>query len=622
MDNFFCNQVTIGHCKLKEKIHKVCLSAKCNLSSLRQVEINKSNSYVKFEVTEADESLVIDLKQASSDTNFFQFELKAESDELIFGCGEQFSYLNLKNLRVPIYSQEQGLGRGQDPTSRFFRWLQVAGDRLSTYLPLPLFVSSLNYCCIVDSFSLVEFEFGSSKTKVKVFGKFNQIKLFKTQFPQLHSQILADLKPKINPPSWVHDSLIISLQGGQQLVESKIKTLMDNGVGFNAVWLQDWCGTKLTYVSQAVNWNWQPDQNRYPQIKSWIKGLNQLNIKVLGYVNPFLRVGSRNYLTAKRRGFLISDCGKNTDIFRPITFKAGLIDLTNPQAYDWYQQLIIRNLVKNCFSGWMADFGEHMSASCSYFDKEVSPAEIHQYYLYLWNKLNYEIVTWYSDLFIFQRSAALQSVKYVQSFWTGDQFHDLHLDDGLPAAVLGLITSAVSGIKVNHFDIGGYTTLPWKRRDKMNLKRWLELSLFTPIMRSHEGSFPRLNTQIYDQPMLSFVSRISRIRKILRPYIREMLKKNQDAIKPVLAGGVFSRHNGTNQYQYWFGPEILVCPPYKSKFNYFLPPLPAQKSWVNIWTGKKYKAGVQTAVSQDPVPVFYAEGTEHQALFRRISARN
>lgn len=46
----------------------------------------------------------------------------------------------------------------------------------------------------------------------------------------------------------------------------------------------------------------------------------------------------------------------------------------------------------------------------------------------------------------------------------------------------------LSGFGLSHSDIGGYTTLPViLTRSKELLLRWAEYSVFTPLMRTHEG---------------------------------------------------------------------------------------------------------------------------------------
>jgi hypothetical protein len=49
--------------------------------------------------------------------NRVQLTYGTKKDENFFGFGEQFSHFNMKGKRVPIFVQEQGIGRGDQPVT-------------------------------------------------------------------------------------------------------------------------------------------------------------------------------------------------------------------------------------------------------------------------------------------------------------------------------------------------------------------------------------------------------------------------------------------------------------------------------------------------------------------------
>ena len=79
-------------------------------------------------------------------------------------------------------------------------------------------------------------------------------------------------------------------------------------------------------------------------------------------------------------------------------------------------------------------------------------------------------------------------------FWLGDQMVTWDAYDGLQAALKGLITGGISGIPLNHSDIGGYTSISALTvgftRELNLLERWTELNTFSPAFRTHEGNQP------------------------------------------------------------------------------------------------------------------------------------
>ena len=98
--------------------------------------------------------------------------------------------------------------------------------------------------------------------------------------------------------------------------------------------------------------------------------------------------------------------------------------------------------------------------------------------------------------------------------------------DGLQAALKGLITGGISGIPLNHSDIGGILpsalTVGFTRELNL-LERWTELNTFSPAFRTHEGNQPEVNAQFYDSPeSYDHFARMAKIFSALGPYRRAL----------------------------------------------------------------------------------------------------
>ena len=59
-------------------------------------------------------------------------------DEKVFGFGEQFTHFDLKGRRVPIWVQEQGIGRGLQPITTAVDFVARSGDSLAANIQLVL----------------------------------------------------------------------------------------------------------------------------------------------------------------------------------------------------------------------------------------------------------------------------------------------------------------------------------------------------------------------------------------------------------------------------------------------------------------------------------------------------
>lgn len=96
------------------------------------------------------------------------------------------------------------------------------------------------------------------------------------------------------------------------------------------------------------------------------------------------------------------------------------------------------------------------------------------------------------SLVFFMRAGFRDSPKWASLFWEGDQMVSWQANDGIKSAVVGLLSSGISGYAFNHSDIGGYcaVSLPFFKyqRSEELLLRWMELNAFTTVFRTHEVS--------------------------------------------------------------------------------------------------------------------------------------
>lgn len=84
--------------------------------------------------------------------------------------------------------------------------------------------------------------------------------------------------------------------------------------------------------------------------------------------------------------------------------------------------------------------------------------------------------------------------NYTTLMWAGDQNVDWSAGDGLPSVIPAALSSGLCGIGMTHIDIGLYTTfgaLGLKRSAEL-LLRSAEMAVFSPVMRTHEGTLCRV----------------------------------------------------------------------------------------------------------------------------------
>ena len=168
------------------------------------------------------------------------------ADEDFYGLGAQSSFASLKGQNVPIFSREQGVGRGDEPTTSVMNYVNPfsGGDFFTTYTAIPQYVSTTNTAFYLDEglAALANFDFTKDDS---VTIRYTQLSV-SGQVLRANSMLdaigkVTDYTGKMEPlPKWVDDGAILGIQGGQEKVEKIVKQAADVDCPIVGAWLQDW----------------------------------------------------------------------------------------------------------------------------------------------------------------------------------------------------------------------------------------------------------------------------------------------------------------------------------------------------------------------------------------------
>ncbi|RXJ22015.1 alpha-glucosidase [Lelliottia nimipressuralis] len=619
---------------LREKItlKNITVTAKNNGWVIRFTRADDINATL-FISTDQQGRLELRVKNDSPSYNRIWLRLAAQPDDHIYGGGEQFSYFDLRGKPFPLWTSEQGIGRNK---KHHITWLadcheNAGGDYYWTFYPQPTFVSTQKYYCHIDNTCYMNFDFSAPDYHELAFWEDNATLRFECAdtYIELLEKLTALLGRQQELPDWVYDGVTLGIQGGTDVCQQKLDLMRSSGVKVNGIWAQDWSGCRMTSFGKRVMWNWSWDHERYPQLDKRIQQWDQQGIKFLSYINPYVASDKNLCKEAAERGFLTKDAN-NLDYHVEFgEFYAGVIDLTNPEAYDWYKGVIKKNLIELGCAGWMADFGEYLPTD-TFLYNGVSAEIMHNAWPVLWAKCNYEALQEtdkLGEVLFFMRAGYTGSQKYSTMMWAGDQNVDWSLDDGLASVIPAALSLAMSGHGLHHSDIGGYTTLYGMKRSKELLMRWCEFSAFTPMMRTHEGNRPADNWQFDgDSETIAHFARMTSIFTTLKPYIKDAVSQNAlrglPVMRPLFIHYEDDPHTYTLKYQYLFGRDLLVAPVYeegRSSWTVYLP----EDDWISIWTGERFAGGeitVSTPIGKPPV--FYRKQSEWCVLFASLRQIN
>ncbi len=575
-----------------------------------------------------DNRVIFSLRPADGTFNRLRLKFLAEENEHIFGGGEQFTHLDLRGRKIPMLSEEQGIGRGLQPiTTGATLTAGAGGTDVTTYAPVPFFMTSAFRSFETAQTAYQVWDFTRREFVVEIWEGSLTLSLATANFETLIADYTARTGRMKKLPDWAAGT-ILGVQGGREKVEEILAAAVKAGNPITAIWIQDWVGRRMTSFGSQLWWRWLPDEKAYPDFRNWVQLLAFRGIKVLGYINPFLADEGPIFDEAKLQGYLVRNAKGEPYKIQTAGFPAYLIDLSNARARDFLKNIIKQNLLANGLAGYMADFGEWLP-----FDAVLASGESaelwHNRYPVEWARLNREAIReagLEGRVVFFTRSGFAGSAGESTLFWAGDQLVTFDEHDGLASAITGILSGGVSGISLNHSDIGGYTTINhfvknYHRSRELTL-RWAEFAVFTPFFRTHEGNRPEKNYQVYsDNRITTEFAALGKTHLKLKPYFDELMleaeRTGMPLLRPMFLHYPFDRNTFELRHQAMLGRDLVIAPviePGATQGRVYLP----QGEWIHSLTGKSFAgpawhffaAPLGTAVG------FIRAGSLHEQMLR------
>ncbi|MBH8553178.1 alpha-glucosidase [Nostocaceae cyanobacterium CENA357] len=613
---------------------------------------NDEPQYILTLQTVGSRELDFQLQISNGNVNQIQLQFVTSPDEHFYGFGEQFSDIDCKGQWMPIVCEEGGIGRG-DRAPKTLNLLGVAGNRFSSYAPMPYFFTNKGRSIFLTNTEPAIFNLRDPQiTTIRVVSSCMQGRILCGESPldiiELYTNYVGRMPPL---PDWLNSGAIIGMQGGTEFVRQVWSQLRDFDTPIAGFWLQDWVGQRRTIAGKQLWWNWQLDESTYPGWQQLVTDLAKAEIAVGVYVNPFLveRPQQPNqeqrhlYREAIEKDFVVKNQAAEPYLIKSTDFSAALLDVTNPDARKWFKSILKDEVLGKGAKFWMADFAEAAPFDGVYATDE-SGLIYHNEYPVDWVRVNQEAIQeagQEGDAWFFNRAGFLKTPSHSISMWLGDQNTSWGKNDGITSALKGMISGGLSGFSINHSDIGGYTSIANPileaigvgfKRSRELLYRWMEMNAFTPIFRTHEGNQPDKNVQFYtDKDTLTTFSYWSKVYAALAPYRRELMAEAAIQGYPLVRHLVLHYPDDPNVYkiedQFLLGRDFLIAPvlkPRKKSVNVYFP----AGEWVHLWSGNIYGSLTIGVRQKVPAPlgqpaVFYREGSKApESLLQNLKAKN
>jgi alpha-D-xyloside xylohydrolase len=501
-------------------------------------------------------------------------------DEKLFGTGESFTRLDKRGQRVLAYTRDA---------------MGVQNELM--YKPVPFFLSSRGYGMFVHTSAPVAFDFGKSfdqHNTVYTGDEDLDLFVFLGDPKDILSEYTALTGRSPVPPLWSFGFWMsrITYKSEDEVrdVAAKLRQhrIPSDVIHLDTGWFEtDWRS------------NYQFSKTRFRDPARMIADLKKQGFRVSLWQYTYFTPKNELYKEIVSKGYAVKNEGGR------LPFEDAVLDMSNPAAVKWYQDLIA-GLLKMGVGAIKVDFGEGAPASGLYASGRGGLYE-HNLYPLRYNKAVADIT----------RETTGENIIWARSAWAGSQRYPLHwggdaenTDSAMAAQLRGGLSFGLSGFTYWSHDAGGFV----QRAPRDLYRRWLAWGVLSSHTRAH-GSPPREPWE-YDEALTEDFRRALGLRYSLMPYILAQSKDSSARGFPLVRTLFFEFPDDPASWtvddEYMFGSSLLVAPLMEEGANarrVYLPP----GVWVDYQTGKAYRGAQWQRIAAGPVPVILL-AREHSVI--------
>jgi len=351
------------------------------------------------------------------------------------------------------------------------------------------------------------------------------------------------------------------------------------------------------------------NKQRFPDMPGLSKKLQEMGIELTASVNPGIKIDSTYnghvdglkkdvFIKYSNGDLFVSDIAPSTNHF---------VDFTNPKARNWWMDHM-KFLAENGIAGYWNDMNEPAVGGSYLPDNLVFDFDGHKanalkaknVYGMQMARSSFESALKYGNgrrPFVLTRSS-FAGVQRYSAVWSGD---NMAKDEYLLSGVLLNNQMGLSGISFVGPDLGGYIG----DASKDLFKRWIEVGVFSPFVRTHREFFGAASDPwSYGEETEAIVKNYIELRYRFMPYTYGAFYEASQTGMPIARSLCINYPNDEKvydhiyQYQFLFGKDLLVIPVTSQELykKMYLP----KGNWYNIHNDELLK-GPQELVRQVPI---------------------
>ncbi len=387
-----------------------------------------------------------------------------------------------------------------------------------------------------------------------------------------------------------------------------------------------WFGDGVHGAWNMGNLDW--DKKRFPDPEKMIADLQQQNIKTILITEPFVLAESFNYqYTQQQKLNAVAQNGDTIGIKEFFFGHAGLLDIFQTKTKDWFWSKYDAQIKKGV-AGWWGDLGEpekhpeylYHNLKDQGFNRLFRADEVHNMYGHLWSQMLFDKYAKHypnERLFHLNRSGYAGTWRFGSFPWSGDVDRSWN---GFRAQLPIMLSMGLSGVPTMHSDAGGFAM---GQRDPELYRRWLQMSVFSPIFRPHgsvnapDPKIPQIESEpvFYDEPDKSILRNFIQLRYRLMPYVYQLAHEAATNGSPFVRPMFYNDTNDPELFkatdQYYFGPSLVVAPVLEKKAKKRKLYLP-RGFWYDFWKPERSISGtkwIEVDVNDTTIPVFVKAGS-------------
>ena len=489
-----------------------------------------------------------------AERNGNSLRLLHHGDESFYGAGERGLSLNLTGDTLVNYNaQNYGYQGGEKRTNQMG-------------ITMPMLISSRGYGIFFDDFCRSTLYVGHDGFEYRttrpgpvsdyVINGHGQVDQVVKNFTWLVGR--QDL-----PPLWTL-GYITSKYGYRDRRESEgtIDTLKREGYPLDGIVFDlYWYGKEEDMGRLA----W--DNQQWPDHRKMLANFKKQGVNVVTISQPYVLTNGRaidNFRTLDRDGLLCKTDG--TDTTQNVVIwvgQGGMFDVSNPATRQWLSNRY-KQLTDEGVTGWWGDLGEPEKHPLEIRHHNGLTAEqYHNLYGNDWSSIIYDMFkTEFPDrrLMTMMRAGTAGLQRYSVFPWSTDVSRSW---GGLAPQVTIMLNAGLSGLGYMSHDVGGFAVDPENKRDGELYIRWLQLGLFSPVLRTHST----YQAEPYNYKEFGDLTlRIIQERYRWLPYNYSLAWENARSGLPLVRPlGLYEPQNGIKRYdsvtdQFLWGRDVMVAP--------------------------------------------------------------